>query len=57
MPDFGAKKRTHLGDVVPDGLVMGGLGKGQGGVGTDSYKGFACFGQGGSHIRLKMGEL
>ena len=56
MPDFGAKKRSIV-VVVPDGLVMGGLGIGQGGVWTGSYKGFACFGKGVSHILLRRGEL
>ena len=54
---FWCQKRTHSFEVVPDGLVMGGLGMGQGGVWTGSYKGFACFGKGVSHILLRMGEL
>ena len=33
MPDFGAKKKLVFFEVVPDGLVVGGLGMGQGGVG------------------------
>ena len=54
-PRFWYPKRVHVFEVVPDGLVMGGLGMGEGGWWTGSYKGFACFGQGVSHILLIMG--
>ena len=39
-------KRDPFFGVVPDGLIMGGLGMCQGGVETGSYKGFAGFGKG-----------
>ena len=54
---FWCQKRTLFFEVVPDVLVMGGLGKGWGGGWMGSYKGFACFGQGVSHILLRRGEL
>ena len=54
---FWCQKRTHFLEVVPDGLVMGGLGMGQGGDWTGSYKGFACFGKGVAHVLLRMDEL
>ena len=50
-------KKDPFFEVVLDGLVVGGLGIGQGGAWTGSYKGFACFGKGGSHILLRMSEL
>ena len=54
---FWCQNRTHFFEVVPDGLVLGGLGLGWGGGWMGSYKGFACFGQGVSHILLRRGEL
>ena len=57
MPDFGTQKGPFFLDVVPDGLVVGGLGIGQGGLWTGSYKGFAFVCKGISHILLLMGKF
>ena len=54
---FWYPKRSLFLDVVPDGLVVGGLGIGQGGVWTGSYKGFAGSGKGLSHILLLAGKF
>ena len=55
MPDFGAKKLIRNLKVVPDGLVLAGLGMDWGGVWAGSWKGFACFGQGGAQNLFIMG--
>ena len=50
-------KKTHFLELVPDGLVVEGLGIGQGGVWAGAYKGFACLGKGVSHILLLTGKF
>ena len=50
-------KKDPFFEVVPDGLVVGGLGICQGGVWTGSYKGFACFGKGFAQSLLVTGKF